>query len=490
MQTPRLANTVQHIAWYAAHTPDSIAVIEHGTRITYAMLARDLLHAAHALWDFDITAGQLIAVETPHRYQHLLLLLTCELIGVAAASFARRDLLVADPVLRVCDALVAASAPDDVRLPRILPLPRAWPTGNSSARSDPSELVRAQHPVAPGAMTLIKRTSGTTGVPKAIPLTRALQQLRIMRNIERVAGDILPHPRFLCLYNLTVGSVHLRALGVLQHGGTVVFCAEEQASGLIAAGAVNYGVFTVGDMEHLVDRLGAPPPGHRLHVEVFGAAVGPELRRSIRARLTRCFTSKYSSNETNPIAIVDDDGVGKLCPGVAVRIVDDAGSDVPHGTIGRIRVRSETMVQGYFNDPKLTAASFFDGWFQTGDVGRLLSPGELIILGRSDDMLNIGGVKIARLPLEQTLRQIAGVLDVAVLEVPSENGVGRLLVAVEIPADQVPDALLAEIAALVRQHTRRFDVMPLPWFPRSESGKVRRGYIKAAFDRQRHAGAS
>ncbi|HEY1931009.1 MAG TPA: class I adenylate-forming enzyme family protein [Acetobacteraceae bacterium] len=481
MRCTALTTTAQHIAWHARHSPDATAVTEHGTRISYRTLAIDLLRCVQALEEFGIGPGMLCATEAPQRYRHLLLMLAGEIIGAAVIAMSREDLAADNDVLRACDALVTATTPVRAPVPRTLAMPPEWPPGPAEPWHDDAPFARLQRPIAPDTVTLITRTSGTTGRPKAMPMTHATQQLRIARNIERVAHDILPNPRFLCLYRLNVGSVYLRVLGILQSAGTVVFTGREHVHGLIAAGAVNYAVFTLGDAEHLIRGASLPPEGHRLHVETFGAALGPALRQQIRARLTPHYTSKYSSNETNPVSIVDDDNVGTLCPGVAVRIVDDAGADVPQGEVGRIRVRSPTMVHGYFNDPELTSACFIDGWFQTSDIGSMPAPDKLIVLGRIDDMLNVGGVKIARLPLEDALKRIAGVADAAVFCIAGANAVGRLLAAVELRTEHSPDDTLRRIGDELVRHTRYFDIMPLPWFPRSESGKVRRRDIEAAW---------
>jgi acyl-CoA synthetase (AMP-forming)/AMP-acid ligase II len=103
-----------------------------------------------------------------------------------------------------------------------------------------------------------------------------------------------------------------------------------------------------------------------LHIEVFGAVLVPRLRRQIAQRLNAQVISKYSSNETNAIAIFDEDNLGTLCEGVDVHIVDAAGRNLPFGESGTIRVQSETMVHGYFNEPAMTAAALF-GWAGAAD---------------------------------------------------------------------------------------------------------------------------
>jgi acyl-coenzyme A synthetase/AMP-(fatty) acid ligase len=340
-----------------------------------------------------------------------------------------------------------------------------------------------ERPAAAEQIARVVRTSGTTGRPKAMPMTRATQQLRIARTMERVAADILPNPRFLCLYNLSVGPICARVLGILQYGGTVLFAAGDQADALLAEGRANYAVFAVGDIARLVESAERPPYPSAPRIEVFGAAVSPALRHRVRERLNARVSNKYSSNETNPVAIMGDDNVGTLCQGVEVRIVDEDGREVAAGESGIIRVRSETMVHGYFDDPALTAASFIDGWFQTGDVGLIPAPGRLLILGRADGMLNIGGVKVPPAPIEAEIRRIDGVRDAVVMSIRSRNEIGVLLAAIETAVIPPPLDTMQSAGEILAHHVGAFTIMPVPALPRTSSGKVRRDEIEAIFRR-------
>ncbi len=107
-----------------------------------------------------------------------------------------------------------------------------------------------------------------------------------------------------------------------------------------------------------------PPQGRRLHIELFGAAVSRRLRELMRSRPTDPVSARYSTktNETGLIADTDDDDVGTLAEGVRVRLVGEVGNDRPPGQSGVTLTRTETMVNGYVDDPALTAASFINAW--------------------------------------------------------------------------------------------------------------------------------
>lgn len=481
MQIPVLGSMSQYIAFHARHSADAPAIVEGDLFVSYRTFAADLVRCARAIEALGVRPDMIVGIENPRRYMHLLLLLACEAIGAATASLPP-DLN--DDIIRHCGIILASRAPAAEDLPRTEVIPSEWPAALAATVVSDEELTLLDREISPDSVARIVRTSGTTGKQKAMCVTLGNELLRARRCIDRVEQDILPNPRFLCLYSLAVSNVYWRALGVLQFGGTLLFTLGRHAGPLIASGAVNYAMFAVGDAERFVEVATPSPAGHVLRVEMFGAALTPRLRGLVRERLNARVANLYSTNETSPIAIVGDDGIGTLCPGVEARVVDSSGRNVPLGETGMIRVRSETMVQGYFDNPAITAAAFIDGWYVTNDIGFTPEPGKVVVLGRADDMLNIGGVKVPPAPIEEQVRLIEGVRDVIVLSVASANEVGNLVTAIEIDSDPLPEELTRRIGAIISKYVGKFEIMPLASFPRTESGKIKRPEIEAAF-RQR-----
>jgi acyl-coenzyme A synthetase/AMP-(fatty) acid ligase len=488
MQRPNLSSTSRYVAWYARHTPETVAIVDSGSPVNWRNLAMGVIRCIMALKELGVGTGALVGLRMSERYPQLLLMLACEVAGATATSLTMDDLVNGGDIVRHCDFIFADGAPDSVRpatLPgKLIAVTPDWVARLLAAPVHSGLLAILDREIPPEQIARIVRTSGTTGRPKAMPMTHATQQLRVVRTIDRVAGDILPNPRFLCLYGLAVGSVYVRVLGVLQHGGTVFFTVGEAVDSLIASGAVNYATFTLGDIERTVRHFGPASRRYKLHIEVFGATVAAPLRRQIRDRLNAQITNKYSANETNPIAVIGDDNVGTLYPGVEVRIIGPDGADAATGEPGLIRVRTETMVHGYFNDQALTEACFIDGWYQTSDIGAMPAPGRLVLLGRSDDMLNIGGVKVAPSPLEARLKQIKGVSDAVVMSITNANEVGILLAAAETGGASLTEDVARPMGAVLAEYRLPFEIMPMWVFPRTETGKIKRHEIEATY-RQR-----
>jgi len=479
-QTPgklQFAGTAQAIAWHARHAPDASAIVEMGERFSYLGCARMLAGWVRYLEVAGVRPGMLVGVEIgPRRPLHLMLFLACEVIGATAAAFAQTDRFEEDPVLPGCDLLVLTSPPAQRYPQAAIIVPAAVP--------DRDDWLALERLPEMSRIVRISRTSGSTGRQKAVPISYEIQQRIVNQRWAYLPATIRRAPRLLCLYRLGVRAFYTRVYMTLQAGGTVVFAAEEQAPALLQAGAINWLPMILGHAEAVARQTARVPPGTAILVEPIGARTSQSLRNLITGRLGAEIHSNYSSNEVNTIAYIGEDDVGVLCSGVDVRIVDDSGRDLPAGEIGMICVRTTTMADGYWNDPALTATAFVDGWYRTADSGFVPEPGKIVVLGRADDMLNIGGIKLPPAPIEDEIRQIGGVLDAVLLTTADAGSANALVVAVELDPVAVAESLRPRIDRIVARYVRSFHLFPLPSFPRTENGKIRRGEIDAAFRRQ------
>jgi acyl-coenzyme A synthetase/AMP-(fatty) acid ligase len=286
------------------------------------------------------------------------------------------------------------------------------------------------------------------------------------------------------LYNFAVRASYARAMLTLQFGGTIHLTGVDVLWDLIAAGIGNHMVFVTGDLERFVRAAPYGPGPFALYIDAIGGAVPRRLRYEIRQKLTEYFMVTYSSNETSGVSEVDDDNIGTLLPGVCVRIVDEQGESVPMGQPGLIQVRTDRMTQGYINAPELNRAAFVDGWFNTSDLGFQPSKGKLVVLGRGDGMLNIGGVKVAPGPIEEQLKAIDGIGDALVTGTDDQLATENMLVAIEMVPGARPDALAALITPIIRSNVTHFQLLFMWGFPRTETGKIQREAVKDIYRRQ------
>jgi acyl-coenzyme A synthetase/AMP-(fatty) acid ligase len=145
-------------------------------------------------------------------------------------------------------------------------------------------------------------------------------------------------------------------------------------------------------------------------------------------------------------------------------------------------VRSALIASAYLWDEALTARHFSDGWFLMSDLGALLAADKLLVFGRSDDMLNIGGVKTAPYPIEELLRVLPGVADAVVLRVETAAGGGMMCAMIELAQEAVWTDVLSHISDVMRTLAATFMVQQEAEFPRTDTGKVRRSMLQMRAD--------
>ena len=166
--------------------------------------------------------------------------------------------------------------------------------------------------------------------------------------------------------------------------------------------------------------------------------------------------------------------IGIPLPGVAMRIVslEDPARAVATGETGEIAIRGPNVFAGYFEQPEATAAAFCDGWFLTGDIGRVDARGVFDLVDRRKNMIISGGFNVYPSDLEAVLRQHPGVADCAVIGIPSEQW-GETPVGFYVATDDTdPADILAATNAQLGKTQRLSALHPIDELPRSAIGKV------------------
>src|SRR5262249_48534232 len=160
-------------------------------------------------------------------------------------------------------------------------------------------------------------------------------------------------------------------------------------------------------------------------------------------------------------------------PWVRVEIVDDRGRPLPEGTAGWVRLKSDTMPPGYVDAPETTSRMFRDGWFYPGDVG-VLGGRRLRVMGRGDELLNIGGRKLAPADLETLVSRHLQAADVAVCSLPNDDGIEELYVALVEPEGDEAELHRCLVQAFVGYGHGNIRPVKLPRIPRNANGKILR----------------
>ena len=174
--------------------------------------------------------------------------------------------------------------------------------------------------------------------------------------------------------------------------------------------------------------------------------------------------------------------VGFPLPGVALRVQDDAGQPLPNGEIGGIQVKGPNVFMGYWRMPEKTAEEFTpDGFFQTGDVGKIDERGYVTIVGRSKDLIISGGYNVYPAEIEGYINDLPGVLESALVGVPHPDfGEVGVAVVVARPGQVVmPEQVIASLKAKLANFKIPKRCVVVAELPRNTMGKVQKNVLRA-----------
>jgi acyl-CoA synthetase (AMP-forming)/AMP-acid ligase II len=166
--------------------------------------------------------------------------------------------------------------------------------------------------------------------------------------------------------------------------------------------------------------------------------------------------------------------VGRPCPHLHVRVVDENGQDMPPNEMGEIILKGPKIFKGYWKNPEATAAALRDGWFFTGDMGTLDEDGYLYIMDRKKDMIISGGENIASPEVERVIYDHPSVLEAAVIGIPDPKWleVPKAYIVLKPGASLTKEELFDHCVAKLAKFKVPKEVEFIDQLPRNPSGKV------------------
>ncbi|WP_230169606.1 class I adenylate-forming enzyme family protein [Roseomonas sp. CECT 9278] len=464
------------IAGWARRDPGRLAFVDRGAGVSYGALDRRIGALAAWLARQGIAPGDMVALTLRDDMAHITAALALLRLGCDQVSLASHD----PPALRQAIAgrlrpalLLGDEAAD------------ALP-GLAFLRLDPAAAMAGGHDAPARTGRFVLSSSGTTGRPKLVRLGEA----DIAAQIARRTGEGRVYYRSITVEHNNARKYHL---GLLSLGATTVLsnCATlpdlAEACARFRIERVTLPPERAAALADLQARAGAHPWPAHTSLAVFGAAVAPALRRRLMAEVTPGLVVNYSTTEVGTITLAGPadharhpDGVGRPLEGVALRIVDDAGRDLPPGVPGLVRLRAPGMAQGYLDDPPAAARAFHDGWFQPGDRGWIEPDGTLVFAGRDAEMMMLGTINIFPAEIERAAEGFPGVADCAAfaLRSPALGDIPALAVVETAPGALDVAALAAACRAKLGLRAPR-RVVVVGTLPRTATGKVQRDRLAA-----------
>lgn len=481
--------------------PDKVAIIYEGNEVTYREFDAAANRVANGLIELGIEPGDRVCVQLENRPEFLFayfgILRAGAVMVPANVMYKGEEMghILSDSGTRVVFVSSANSAylptirDDASSLERIIEVGR-----NRLEKSHNFKTWCAQQPprrpdiiVRPDDFATIQYTSGTTGRPKGAVVSHA----NVMAAIDML-GTL---PR----YPINEDSVSLLVLPLFHTFGLNlgVGLSFAYASTMVLESRFNAEkIFALVEQYGVNLFWGAPPMFYAfvntpeldqydtssLKNVMTGAAIMPPAIFDKFYQLTGIELSDgYGLSETSPIVTFNAAGavnkigsVGPAYPGLEVRILDDNDEEVPLGEVGEICVKGPVVFQGYWNNPEATNEAMRNGWFHTGDQGRMDEDRYVFIVGRKKDMIVVSGYNVYPVELENALMKHPDVSDCTIIGVPDEYQGESVKAVIVLNADANPTA--GEFDIYMREHLAAFKCPKHYIFvnalPKTPAGKV------------------
>jgi len=474
-----------------------------GEDISYKAFFANAERLAKALVASGVKPGDRVAVQVPKTQAMLELYVGTVLAGAVflplntayTAAEITYFLTDAEPRIFVCDPNCKdelSAVAKDAGVAEVLTI-GADENGSLPERRDAAAPGFTPSPRGPDDLAAILYTSGTTGRSKGAMLThRALasnaQTLKDSWHFS--ADDVLIHalPIFHTHGLFVATNITLLA------GSSCIFMSKFDADdilGYMPDATVLMGVPTFYVRLLETEGLGKASVNMRLFVS-GSAPLLAETHDRWRDVTGHAILERYGMTETNMNTSNPYDGdrragtVGLPLPGVEVIVTDPAtGAPLPQGEIGVLEVRGPNVFAGYWKMPDKTAEELRDnGFFITGDLGRIDADGYVHIVGRGKDLIISGGYNIYPKEIELVIDDLPGVVESAVIGVPHKD-FGEAVVAVIVAQDGV-EISAKDVSNMIKDNLARFkqpkSIEFVQALPRNAMGKVQKNVLREAYD--------
>ncbi|MCO5119705.1 MAG: AMP-binding protein [Burkholderiaceae bacterium] len=505
MQTQATAGSLEY---WADARPDAQAVIEGERSLTWREWNARADRLAAAFAARGLAAGDIVVVRTQIRLEWSVIAaalgkLGCRLLGMnwrLTPAEVRYVLNNSEAVAVICDdpsptALIPAFDGRPLKAAVSIDVP-------AEGFEDYAALLAEEHGatfLSAGDPPLVIYTSGTTGLPKGVVMERGTDRTT-QEYLLDVQGhrDAGPDDAFLVTMPMHHGSGPAQMWRARRAGSKAVILRRFDPQATLDA-IERHRITHWTGVPTMFKRLAALPPGEVArrdlsslrNLGVGAAPVSDDLKAWIIENLGDCLGEGYGSTETGMISYMPPE-MQKAKPGssglpnrhVRIEIRDEDGRRLPTGEVGEIWVWTPVSITRYLNQPPLgTDVRDAQGFFRTGDMGRLDEDGYLFISDRAKDMIISGGVNIYPAEIEAVLNKHPAVVDSAVIGIPDEEFGESVMAFCEIKPGSTADeaGLLAHCTELLASYKRPRTIRIVNELPRNTVGKLLKRDLRAPF---------
>jgi acyl-coenzyme A synthetase/AMP-(fatty) acid ligase len=481
VQYGHAVNIVEPILFQCRINGEQPAICAPGTNfeaMNYAQLEFMLNALTRAVLTHGFQRGQVVGVLIGNKILHVVLLLALARIGVVTVSCRGRSL----PKELGAVAVMTDTAGPFANVDRIIVLDREW------ARGDGTPLANGQFTTNGDELCRIILTSGSTGVAKGVAFSHGKMFEKNARLDYTRLDRWSRSARLFCDLGLSSSLGFYYVLYMLSRGGMIMLMGEDTVGTLQALNLFemeNMATSPYGLAEYLKFYESQPEFACNFdHILVAGGALTRQLAARAWPRMSPRLITTYGAAETGAIASGDarittevPGAVGFILPEAEAEIVDTEDQPLPRGEEGIVRVRTAQAADCYFGDPQTSARYFRDGWFYPGDFGYLREDNLLVVGGRQETRLNVGGDKVNPEIVEEAVASFPAVADCAVVGIANELGIEQIHALIVPRAVFDENNLREHCAAKLQRAFIPVRFLAVEKIPRNDMAKIDRGKL-------------
>jgi len=473
----RLADLVLQAA---GSQPGKVALLTpDGQPVSYGALVKTVQAFSVAAQKQGVEPGDTIAIEIKNYAVYICLFLALRRLGAVPVIAGSAKQVIEDGL--ALTAVIAEKVSAETRI-------RSVQFGQNWFEMTDEPAVPPDFPDPAPAM--IATSSGTTGTRRYMAFSDS-QILERIRSFEAIFGS-KPRRRLIGVGKRTAVGNFL-TFQTLLAGGYLARPAENPAKTLqlIRDQGIEEIFASPGTVIELAECAAQTEtdPGELDCIWAIGSAIAPQAAIKAGEQLRAEIRISYGSTETGPVAegaldeLADIAGAaGRVASIIDIRAEDDDGLDLPVGQSGRLKIRIDPtrMVDSYINSPDGQNGSFRDGWFYPGDIGAISEDGILVLTGRTSELINLGGDKIAPERVESMAYGHPGLRLAVAFGAPNRLGFDDICLAAVVDPGFDAESLRAALGERLGQNVV-VRIVQVGAIPVNAAGKTDRAELRSRY---------